>query len=651
MNGDQRPEAGFKIEAEFSVTPVISDHAVLQRYKTILVRGSGRAGAEVRAELIREIKLNQDCSGDNVEKQGVVSEDGTWCLKLPPLPAGGPYRLLCVSDGQKLKFSDIYIGDVWLLSGQSNMQLPMERVKYRFPQEYREGGSPLIRQFNVPIRWNFEAAESELPGGEWVTAAPEFTPRFSAVGFFFAQKLFARYHVPVGLLLTAVGGTPVQAWMSREALQDFPDDINSADRCRAEGYVKHIQENDDARIAAWWKKLDHYDIGLKENWVKKSESGSWRKIDLTNDWENREGLDAPGAVWFRKSLEIPEERAGKPVRLSLGTITDADFTYVNGKMAGNISYQYPPREYELPGLPSGTTTIVLRVVAVHGQGGFTPGKEHRLIWEDGVIYPISKDWEYCRGAVMEPLEEQTFFERKPLGMYQGMIAPLHDFPIKGVCWYQGEMNADEYSIYGKYFKNMIQDWRKKWKHESMPVLFVQLPNYDLPDAGNWVQFREVQRELSTIPDTAMVVSVDCGEVNDLHPTNKKPIGERLAMAAFEKAYKEAGTWLSPVFAYGERRRDEIILYFTHAKAGLGSIDGKNLDGFELCFESVDPDGRIVYEKIWAKAQTEGRTVVVTCPSLPGKVLKTLGYAWSNNPVNANLCNRSKLPASPFLYRV
>ncbi len=638
-------------QTALSVTPLISDHAVIQRNETIVIRGCGRAGAEVRAELSRKGGVNYGCSGENAAKRGIVSEDGTWRLKLPPLPAGGPYRFVCVSDGQMLQFFDIYIGDIWLLCGQSNMQLPMERVKYRFPQEYREGGSPLIRQFNVPVRWNFEAAERELSGGEWVTAVPEFTPGFSAVGFFFAQKLFARYHVPVGLLLTAEGGTPIQAWMSREALQDFPDDINAADQCRAAGYVKHIQENDAARIAAWWEKLDKSDTGLKENWMKKSGSGTWRKIDLTDSWENIKELNAPGAVWFRKSLEIPEERAWKPVRLSLGTIIDADFTYVNGKMAGNISYQYPPREYELPGLPSGQTTIVLRVVAVHGQGGFTPGKEHRLIWEDGIIYSISKDWEYYRGAVMEPLEEQTFFERKPLGLYQAMIAPLHDFPIKGICWYQGEMNADEYYIYGKYFKNMIEDWRKKWLHDSIPVLFVQLPNYDLQDAGNWVQFREVQRELSTVPDTAMVVSVDCGEANDLHPTNKKPVGERLAMAAIEIAYKETGTWLSPVFVFGERRGSYIILYFTHAKDGLERLDGKNLEGFELFYESVAPDGKIVHEKIWAKAQIEGSTVVVTCPSTPGKVLKALGYAWSNNPAKANLCNRRRLPASPFFYSV
>lgn len=635
-------------EMQLSVTPFLSNHAVLQRDEEIVVRGRGRSGCEIFAELKGPAKKR-------LERRGVAGDGGTWRLVFPPLPAGGPYELRVKSGGEALEFTDIFIGDVWLLAGQSNMQLPMERVKYRYPEEYREGASPLIRQFAVPICWNFDSAQAELSGGEWKTAAAEYTPVFSAVGFFFAKKLYERYNVPVGLVLTAVGGTPVQAWMSREALREFPDELEKAEALRAPGLVKRIQRADEERIAAWWRLLDEKDPGILENWAAGGDEGSgnalWKKTNLTDSWEGNDELSGTGTVWLRKHVNIPHSRAGKPVRISLGTVTDADVFYVNGIMSGSVSYRYPPREYELPGLNAGDNLLVLRVAAVHGQGGFTRGKKHRIIWEDGRESDISSGWEYRRGAVMEPLEEQTFFERMPLGMYQAMTAPLHDFPVRGICWYQGEMNADEPGTYPGYFSRLTADWREKWKNPRLPVLFVQLPCYDLYDAGHWVEFREMQRGLTAIPDTAMVVTTDCGEVNDLHPVSKKPVGERLAMAAFQLAYGECGTWLSPVFSFGETEESGIVLHFEHADDGLETVDGEMLCGFEygFCGESPECSG-VICRRIPAEAALEGNRVRAALPESGGRRPDVLLYAWSNQP-EGNLCNSQKLPASPFRYLI
>ena len=243
---------------------------------------------------------------------------------------------------------------------------------------------------------------------------------------------------------------------------------------------------------------------------------------------------------------------------------------------------------------------------------------------------------------MELLAEQTFFERKPVGMYQGMIAPLHDFPVKGICWYQGEMNADEYGVYAGYFRRMVSDWRDRWRKPELPVLFVQLPNYDLEDAANWVEFREVQRGLSGIPGAAMVVTIDCGEANDLHPTDKKTVGERLAMAADRIAYGDGTGGLSPLFERAEEEDGCLRLYFSYADGGLWTADGKAPGGFEYLYAAEGPAKRAA-----AGVRIEGATVVAELPDEREGKPSALVYAWKRNPDDANLCNGKKLPASPF----
>ncbi len=646
-------------KSPFTVTPMVSDHAVLQRDCPVVIRGAATPKGTVNVIVRSELKgtLTGSTRSDAF---------GKWKLSLPAFPEGGPYGFIFSSGDQFLAFKDIYFGDVYLLAGQSNMELPMERVKYRYPQDYRIGitldsqssserspsqpasepagglGSVPVRQFLVPIEWDFNEERSELSGGEWILATPLDTRRFSAVGFFFAKTLYETYHIPIGLILTAVGGTRIQSWLSRKKMRDFPAELNLADRCSNDVYVKNTSASDIQRIKQWWEDLDHLDRGMKG-------ASPWQGITLDTPWDGIAKLQNPGVVWFRKVIEIPPELAGKPARLSLGTIRDADVTYLNGVRVGNVTYQYPPREYELPaGLAAGCNEITIRVAALHGRGGFTKGKKRCLLW-DGTEMDLSDGWEYARGADMPPLAEPTFFERIPTGMYQAMTAPLHDFPLKGILWYQGESNADQGEGYPSYFKRLIDLWREKWCIPELPVLFVQLPNYDLEDAVHWIAFRDMQRTLTAIPRTAMVVSIDCGEENDLHPRGKMPIGQRLAYAAFQEVYGESGDWLSPLITGVEKgcESETLILQFANAADGLETKDGKAPGGLEIEWRK-ELTGEVTVTPVTGRI-TENR-VIIPLAGLGTNIARTIiavRYAYSNTPKDANLCNKKGLPASPF----
>lgn len=613
------------------VTPYISDHGVLQRNELIPIRGTAAGREWVEAKL-----FSADGSIE-FRKETLAQEDGNWKLVFMPMQAGGPYSISVTCAGERKEFSDIYIGDVWLMSGQSNMQLPMQRVRYRFPKEYGENGDPLIRQFTVPINWDFKTPADELSGGKWESYSLESTSYFSAAGYFFGVKLQEKYPVPIGLILTAVGGTPIEAWMSRKALAAFPGKAKIADECKSDEYVRGKQKEDEERTLSWYKKLDETDSGILEDWLNAGLQDTWKAVDLTDNFYWNEDFENPGSVWFKKTVTIPPERSGKPLRLSLGTIKDADYTYVDGRCIGNITYRYPPREYHLEGLTEGDHEITIRVIAVSRWIDFTKGKSHQMIFGTGEVLPISEGWKYKRGASMETLVPQTFFERKPMGMYQSMIAPLHDFPIWGMCWYQGECNADDARSYPRYFKCMIGDYRRKWHMGKFPVIYVQLPNYDLEDAGNWVQFRNMQQSLAKLANSAMVVAIDCGEYNDLHPTDKKTVGERMAMAAYEIAYHEPGEWLSPIFSHGKRNGNEIILHFDHGEGGF-AVSGNEPGGFEVCIS-----GEWISDGIDIRIQ--GGAVILYAKK--GEAITGVRYAWSNNPVNANLRAVSGLPVSPF----
>ncbi len=460
--------------------------------------------------------------------------DGLFEVFLYIPQAGGPFPL--VVNGETAL--NAYVGEVWLLAGQSNMVLPMRRCRYMYPDEVASPAAG-VHQFAVPQRTDFHAPQDDLDGGRWVASGPDTVLDFSAAGYFFAKKIAARYNTPVGLLLTAIGGTPVHAWMPREALAAFPDLLTEADACRDDGAVARIIDDETAFFSAFYHDLDARDPGLAQSWFAPDFDGAaWADWDLDTSWAGC------GTVWLRRTVIIPPRLAGREWTLFLGTVTDADTAYVNGERVGSTGYQYPPREYTTPPLPAGPCQITLRVVSKNG-GAFTKNKPRHLSCDLGSIPLDGAAWKFHRGSAGNPPPAETFFHYKPTGLFGGMIAPLTRMTVRGALWYQGESDAHTPARYGEKLEGLLRGWRRAFGRD-FPFLFVELPHWS---GENWDALRREQRSLLSAPGTGMVSAYDLGEDNDLHPQGKMAVGERLARLAMRVAYGD-GVAASPFEVVG-----------------------------------------------------------------------------------------------------
>jgi sialate O-acetylesterase len=575
-----------------------------------------------------------------------ANDKGDWSIELPKMKAGGPFDME-IKASNTITLKNILIGDVWVCSGQSNMELSMERASPLYQKEIKQSENPNIRQFVVPKRYNFNKAEQDLVGGNWVTANPKTIMGFSAVAYFFAKNLYDKYKVPIGLINSALGGSPAEAWMSEDALKQFPEYYKEAQRFKDSTLIKQIETADNTRIQDWYKRSGAQDEGYlnqSENWRSPDlNTSDWSNIEVPAYWTGTPLANINGVVWYRKKLNIPATMAGKPARLLLGRIVDADSVFVNNQFVGTTSYQYPPRRYNIPAglLKEGENTIVVRVISNAGTGGIVPDKTYEIIAGDEKIN-LTGTWLYKVGAPMEPLGSQTFVRWKPGGLYNAMIHPLHNFRIKGTIWYQGESNASRATEYENLFESMITDWRKNWNQGNFPFIFVQLPNFmeakNEPGESQWALIREAQLKTLNLPNTGMAVAIDLGEWNDIHPLRKAEVGYRLSLEARRLAYGESKlVSRGPVFKSMKVNGNKIILTFENIGSGLITKDNAPLKGFSM----AGTDKRFV----WAEAIIQNNQVIVSSPQVKNPV--AVRYAWADNPEGANLYNSEGLPASPF----
>ncbi|MDR1550467.1 MAG: sialate O-acetylesterase [Hungatella sp.] len=568
--------------------------------------------------------------------------DGKWQGYFENLEPGGPFLLeIQCESGEKRSLEDIYVGDVFVCSGQSNMELPMNRVTDRYPEEFVRPNEPRIRLYKVKEHYEFCGPLSSHVDAGWNGCSKDTISEFSAVSYFFGRFLLEDREIPIGLINVSLGGTPVEAWLGEEAFYDDPEAMETLKKYRSEEFVKQQLERNASSQSEWYGAIERMDIGSD------GPDDLWKPIALPVFFEDVAELDGfCGSVWLRKRIVLPGSMAGKEGKLWLGTLVDSDKTYINGILIGETGYQYPPRKYLIPKgiLKSGENEICIRLVCEKGMGRITPGKIYALYAGEEQI-SLEGEWEYRVGYRCGSAPEVDFVIRKPTGLYNGMLAPCIPYMVKGVLWYQGEANDSSPDSYGELLKRMILFWRKEWQQERLPFVIAQLPGFDidLEDKKDaWSRIRAAQAEAAILPDVAVTVNLDLGEANDLHPMEKKQVAFRMALAVRGMIYGEPVVWKGPVLSGCNVCEGNLCLFFeTGDGQDLVIRRGNGHEAFELA--GTDE----VFYPVSGKAV--GNRVCLWSGKVEIPVY--LRYAWFNAPEQGLLYNSSGIPASPFCIRI
>jgi len=614
------------LQAKVKLPLLVGNGMVLQRDTKLMIWGWASPSEKVKIEFI----------GNTYQTK--ADKEGNWKVELPALAAGGPYSMKV----NEIEIHNILIGDVWLCSGQSNMELPLRRVLDLYNDEIQNVNNPDIRLFRTSVRKDFQNPQTDYKDGSWLEATRENIMDFSAVAYFFAAELNRKYKIPVGLISTAIGGSPAESWLSETPAKKYLDKWLEAqakiDSILTREKIKEGKE----KHPNWFEELNRNDPGVS-HWSKADVNISdWPLISLPGYWTEK-GVDLPfGSIWFYKEFDVPDSLVNKEAVVRLGRIIDSDSAFVNGTFVGTISYQYPPRIYKIfPGvLKPGKNKLMVRVISQNGNGGFVEEKPYKILIGSRII-DLTGDWKFHTGAKMKRDSAIGPLQFRPGGLYNGLINPIKGFPLKGVIWYQGESNTGRAKEYTRLFQDLISDWRIQFKNPDLPFLYIQLANLGIPDKqpdeNGWAELRDAQRQALQLQNTGMAVTYDIGEWNDIHPLNKKEAARRLALEAARVAYHDSSVISSgPLYESMEISNNSIILTFKTAGSGL--FTNCLLEGFQI----AGTDGRFV----WAKAVfLSDKKVRVWNESV--KMPIAVRYAWDGNPAGSNLKNKEGLPASPF----
>lgn len=617
--------------AKVRLPKIFTDNMVLQRDQLVKIWGWADKGEAVSVTFNgQEVKSKADAHGQ-------------WQVTLQPMVYGGPYELTVRDKMGSHVLRNVLIGDVWICSGQSNMEMPVrgwsgDSIRDA-RKEIRAARYPNIRLFTVEKAMSF-APLDDLSGGSWQECTPGNMAAFSAVAYFFGKKLNEELAIPVGLINTSWGGTNIQTWTSWETItqQDAYKNIKLKDLSTSRETQAKNRERYNTALAN--------DPGIKEKWYDPATATSgWKKITMPEMIEHTELGNADGIVWFRKDFELESTLAGKPATINFGAIDDNDETYINGMLVGKTNNYAANRNYMIGEgvLKAGKNTIVVKVTDTGGGGGFSGTAKDLYLATGSEQVSLAGAWMY-KGAVVSTQYDvkDTGPNSFPSQLYNAMVAPLIPYAIKGAIWYQGESNTHEADAYRVLFPAMINDWRNKW-HNDFPFVWVQLANFMQPVAtpapSNWAALREAQHQTLAVSRTGEAVAIDIGEANDIHPKNKQDVGYRLALAALKVAYGKDLVYSGPVFKTMKVNGNAVSLEFTNEGSGLQAKGDKY--GYLRGFAIAGSDQRFV----WAKAYIEGDTVIVFSDQVKDPV--AVRYAWGNNPDDANLFNKEGLPASPF----
>ena len=638
-------------DAEISLPQLFQSGMVLQRGKLIPIWGKAAPG-----ELVT-VRFNK--------KQYATTADahGSWRINLPKMKAGGPYTLTV---GNHV-LTNILVGDVWLLSGQSNIDVTIERVYPQYPQEIDSYENNDVRLFRVQNETDVHGVRDDIKPTSinWKPLNKENAWLFSAVGYFLGKRMQEKTNVPQGIIVNSWGGTPIEAWISKDSLErDYPMLVKRAQFFQSDDYVKSQTQTNMQADRQWQKLLQESDAGILQNWAAPDcDDANWQSINQ-NDWRWR----GCGSVWLRQHIIINKEHAGKPARLLLGTLFDQDITYLNGKEIGHTYYQYPPRRYDIPEglLKEGDNVIAVRFINKYGAVHFIPEKPYMLCFGDDRcsqnpmpkdVIPLAPTWKVNVGTELPNCPSgDVSLQNIPTTLYNAVLHPLAPYAINGIVWYQGESNTGNPAPYADYLKKLMGCWRDRWQDPKMPFVIVQLANYDgrqqsgfprpitpqtAPMNSGWAQLREAQRTAAKAdPRAELAVINDLGETVDIHPLRKKEVAERVALC-FDRLIYNNKVNLAPEVIAAEVQDGKIIL----------TLDQPIQAGDLYEFEAAAADGDKVFQNVKATAENNRITLILPENFHPMSTVYAVRYAWKDNPATANVRSLTGLPMSSFEMKV
>lgn len=623
-----------------SLPPYFSDNMIVQQNATLTVVGTSDAKGKVQVK----------ASWNNRTVEGKIDANGKFSVSLPTPKAGGPFTIT-VSDGDAVTFQNVLAGEVWFCSGQSNMEMPMKgwgKVK-DFEKEIANAKYPKIRLLqskHVTASLPTDDLQlNDLDGKGWAECSPKSVENFSSTAYFFGRYLWNKLNVPIGLIDSSWGGTPAEAWTSIGTLKNVVDlEEFAAEVEEAEGKKEALEAKHKKDMAAWQIAYDEADQGMensKPRWTSALQVGEgWNSMELPSPWEWR-GLDNfDGIVWFQKAIEIPAEWAGKELTLKVGKVDDLDVTYFNGVKVGSTDGYWIERAYKVPAkaVKKGLAVITVQVKDGSGLGGICGDASGLALCCGDQTISLAGNWNYHVGVAHTDLPkrpENPSSQNYTANLYNAMVYPYRNFPIKGAIWYQGEANVEQWQQYTPLFQSMIQDWRKLWNN-NLPFYFVQIANfmqeYKVQPESTWAHLREAQANALHLENTGMAVTIDIGEAYDIHPKNKQEVGARLGRAALAQTYGIGKYELAKMTDFNVAGGKLTVTFNqpVHCK-------GKKVEGFAI----AGPDMKFYPAE--AKI-VDGKKVVVSSDKV--KMPVAVCYAWADNPP-CNLYSNGDLPVGPF----